>query len=604
MDKNIENKQLNVVLIGNPNTGKTSLLNALTGMSLHVGNWPGKTVEKKEGSINYRGYSINIIDLPGTYSIAPYSEEEKVTFEYLKNEEPDVIVQTVDVNALERNLFMTIELLALGKRMVLAFNFNEEAQRRGIIAQAEEISKVLQVPIVSVEANRGKNKELLLDEIIKVSQKKATIPDYMRELIKNSNEIHHDETFKFIKEKISPYYNTSNAVSLTDKIDSVLLNKYAALPIFILIMFLMFATTFILSTPLVDFTEGLFAQLGKIIDQKDLPQFLNSLVVEGIIGGVGTVLAFAPLIFILFLLIAILEDSGYLGRTVIIVDRLFHKFGISGRSFIPMILGFGCNVPAIMATRTIRDKKERIIAIMINSFMSCGARFPVYMLFGTVFFPKTAMFVIMLLYLVGVLVAFVASWLLSKLIKTEEQHALIIELPPYRFPTLKNTLKHAWYHTTEFVKKAGTIIFASVFVIWILSILPLGVEYGSEASLVGQLGKLLTPIFKPLGFGDWRFAISLIFGFFAKEVIIGTLGTIYGGDKLLATMLPQNITPLGALSFLFFVLLYVPCAATLAVIKKETNKWLYALLQVMLSLSTAWIISFTVYQIGLLLGYR
>jgi ferrous iron transporter FeoB len=596
---------LHVVLIGNPNTGKTSLLNALTGMSMHVGNWPGKTVEKKEGWIRFQDYTINIVDLPGTYSIAPYSEEEKVSHDYLMTQNPDVIVQTIDVNALERNLLMTMELLALGKKIILAFNFNREAKRRGITVDMPAIQKVLQIPVVLIEANKGENKEALLSEILNVAHSEFRAPDYLPELLKEDYQIHHDESVRFFKEKLASFYSTEQTNHRTETIDAVLLNKYTAFPIFLIVIFLMFQATFSLSGPLVGLIHSFFGWLGKLVALMKLPGFLTSLISEGIIGGVGSVIAFAPLIFILFLLIALLEDSGYLGRTVVLVDPLFQKVGVSGRMFIPMILGFGCNVPAIMATRTIKDRRERMIAIFTNSFMSCGARLPVYLLFAGAFFPKRTIYIVMLLYLSGILIAFMASWILSKLVKSQGQQALIIELPPYRMPTLANVLKHAWFHTREFIKKAGTIIIGSVLVIWTLASLPVGVAYGSKASLLGQTGHFISPVFTPLGFGDWTFAVALMFGVVAKEVIIGTLGTLYGvGTGTLASALPKFITPLGALSFLFFVLLYVPCLATIAIIRQESGGWKYTILQPVCTIAIAWLVAFGVYHLGLLLGFH
>jgi ferrous iron transport protein B len=596
---------LHVVLIGNPNTGKTSLLNALTGMSMHVGNWPGKTVEKKEGWLRFQDQTINIVDLPGTYSIAPYSEEEKVSHDYLMTQNPDVIVQTIDVNALERNLLMTMELLALGKKIVLAFNFNREAERRGITVDAAGVQKALQIPVVLIEANKGENKEELLKEILKAAHSEFKAPDYLPELLKEDYQIHHDESVKFFRAKLAPFYSTERTNRRTERVDAVLLNKYTAFPIFLAVIFLMFQATFTLSGPLVSVIDSFFAWLGKLVGMTKLPVFLSSLLSEGVIGGVGSVLAFAPLIFILFLLIAILEDSGYLGRTVVLVDPLFQKLGISGRSFIPMILGFGCNVPAIMATRTIKDRRERMIAIFTNSFMSCGARLPVYLLFAGVFFPEKTVYIVMMLYLSGILIAFASSWVLSKLVKSQGQQALIIELPPYRMPTIANVLKHAWYHTREFIKKAGTIIIGSVLVIWTLASLPAGVPYGSEASLLGRIGHFISPVFKPLGFGDWTFAVALIFGVVAKEVIIGTLGTLYGvGTGTLVSTIPKFITPLGALSFLFFVLLYIPCLATIAIIRQESGGAKYTILQPLFTIAIAWLVSFTVYHFGLILGFR
>jgi ferrous iron transport protein B len=597
------NKDINVVLIGNPNTGKTSLLNALTGMSQHVGNWPGKTVEKKEGLFDYKGQTIHIVDLPGTYSVAPYSEEEKVSHEYLITQNPDVIIQTIDVNALERNLMMTMELLALDKKIILAFNFNREARKQGVKLDTAKISELLQLPIVEIEANKGENKEKLLEGMLHVARNEFKRPDYLPELLKDTYEIHHDESLKFFREKLTPFYSTEKTMGRTGKIDAVLLNKYTAFPIFLLVIFSMFTITFSLSRPLVNIIDNLFGWMGGLISLFHLPKLIASFFGEGVIGGVGSVLAFSPLIFILFILIALLEDSGYLGRTVVLVDPIFAALGISGRTFIPMILGFGCNVPAIMATRTIKDHRERNIAIFINSFMSCGARLPVYIMFTGVFFPKISGYIVMLLYLFGVMIAFIMSWILSKMLKNQEQQALIIELPPYRIPTLKNIFKHAWYHTQEFMKKAGTIILGSVLVIWVLASLPAGVKYGSEASILGKVGKFITPVFQPLGFGHWTFSVALIFGIVAKETIIGTLGTLYGaGDKALSAAIAGHLSPAAGLAFLVFVLLYIPCLATITIIRKESGSWKFTLLQLAATILIAWSMSFLVYHIAWWLG--
>ncbi len=595
---------ITVGLIGNPNTGKTSLLNALTGLNLHVGNWPGKTVEKRQGTINFQDRKITIVDLPGTYSIVPYSEEEKISRDFIIEANPDIIIQIIDINALERNLLMTFELLAMEKNLILAFNFNKEAKKRGINIDVKKIQEVLQIPIVLIEANTGENKNALLEQVITASQKKLKTPGYLASLLKTKEEISHGQAMNFIKEKIHPFYSTKQRKNQTKKIDNWLLNKYLAFPFFILIIYLMFKATFTISAPLINFIDNFFSWLGKLVEVLGLPAWLTSFLAEGLIGGVGSVLTFVPLIFILFLIIALLEDTGYLTRAVVLVDRLFHKFGITGRTFIPMILGFGCNVPAIMATRTIRNKKERQIAIFINSFMSCGARLPVYVLFTGIFFPKNATLVIMLLYLTGVAVAFVLSVILSHLIKSAEENALIIELPPYRWPTLRNTVKHAWYQTSLFIKKAGTIILGAVIVIWLLSSLPFGVEYGSDQSILGKIGQIITPIFAPLGFAHWTFAIALIFGLVAKEVIIGTMGTLYGvSEQGLLTIIPDYITPLGAFSFLIFVLLYIPCLATVAVIRKETGSWKFTLAHALTTIIIAWLAAFVVYQIGLMLEF-
>jgi len=597
------NNKITVSLIANPNTGKTSLLNSLTGMNLHVGNWPGKTVEKKEGVIDFKGKKIRIVDLPGTYSITPYSNEEKVVRDFLVAENPDIILQVIDVNFLERNLLLTFELLSLGKKLILAFNFNKEARKKGFKIDTKKIEEKLELPIIEIEAHTGHNQHALLEKISAMHESDLKTPSYFGSLLKRNKDVSHRQVLNFVKDNLSPFYIVPDNDKKTQKIDSWLLHKYLSLPIFIFIIYLLFKATFTFSFPLVGAIDYLFGWLAKAVAGLGLPAILSSFLTEGIIGGVGTVLTFTPLIFILFLLISVLEDSGYLARTVIMLDRIFHKFGISGQTFLPMILGFGCNVPAIMATRTIQFKEERLIAIFINSFMSCSARLPVYVLFTGIFFPKNATAVIMFLYLGGVAVGLVASYFLSKLIKIDGENTLIIELPPYRLPSVKNIFKHACWQMSMFIKKAGTLILGAVVFIWIFASLPWGVEYGSAQSYIGQLGQMIAPIFEPLGFGHWSFTVALIFGLAAKEIIIGTLGSLHGvSAEGLANVLPNYLSSAGALSFLVFVLLYIPCLATVAAIKKETGSWKYTILHSFGVIVIAWVAAFIVYRTALFLG--
>lgn len=601
-------KVIEVGIIGNPNTGKTSLFNCLTGAFQHVGNWPGKTVEKKEGEVAWKGYTIKFVDLPGTYSIAPYSEEERIAREYVVSPEPDLIVQIVDVNTLLRNLFLTFEIASLRKKLILAFNFNREAKRKGVKTKTSKIKEKLQIPIVEIEAHTGEKKENLLEAIVKTYERKQKTPDYIDKLVKTKEEINHIEARKFLENILKDNYQAGDGDDLTGKIDRVLLNQFTALPIFFLVLWLLFQATFTLSTPLVDLINNLLGELSSIVSKVLItlasPEWVSSLIIDGVIGGVGSVLTFTPLIFILFFLIAILEDSGYLARTVFLVDKLFEKLGLTGRSFIPMILGFGCNVPAIMATRTIRDTREKLISILINPFMSCSARLPVYVLFTGVFFRNHQGFVIMNLYLFGVTVAFLSVLVLRKILPGREEATLILELPPYRLPTLRNVLLHTWSQGKHFIQKAGTIILIAVLVIWFLASFPFGVDYGSRQSLLGEIGQVISPIFKPLGFGDWTFSVALIFGFVAKEVVIGTLGTLYGvGEEGLINVLPRVMTPLSALSLMVFVLLYVPCMATVAVIRRETNSWKWTIFQVVASTLIAWLAAFAVFNLGRILGF-
>jgi ferrous iron transport protein B len=601
-------KTIEVGIIGNPNSGKSSLFNTLTGAFQHVGNWPGKTVEKKEGLRKCQGYKIKFVDLPGTYSIAPYSEEEEIARDYIVSDKPDLVVQTVDVNALERNLYLALEVLSLGKKLILAFNFNKEAERRGFKILSKKIAKRLKAPIAEIEANTGEGKGALLDLIIKTHERKRVHSEYIEDLIRTPEEIDHHKAHCFISKVLeNAYIEGDKRDDFTHKLDDILLNKFTALPVFALVVFLMFKATFVLSRPLMELVGNLLGYLGDFVSTIILslawPNWIDSFLIDAVLGGVGSVLTYTPLIFILFFFIACLEDTGYLARTVFLVDKLFAALGLTGRAFIPMILGFGCNVPAIMATRTIRNLRERLISILINPFISCSARLPVYVLFTSIFFPHYQALVIMLLYLFGIVTALLGAAILTHILPSHEEATLFLELPPYRLPNLRNLLIHTWHQGKLFVEKAGTIIFAAVVVIWLLASLPLGIEYGSKRSVLGAVGQAISPLFKPLGFGDWTLTVSLIFGLVAKEVIIGTLGTLSGvGEESLTEILPKILSPLGALSLMFFILLYVPCFASIAVIRKETNSWKWAIAQVIGSTTIAWIVAFGVYSLGRILG--
>lgn len=594
---------ITVALIGNPNAGKTSLLNSLTGQSLHVGNWSGKTIEKREGFVVYAGEKIKIVDLPGTYSIAPYSEEEAVAHDYISGQDFDIILQIIDVNTLERSLLLTMELLATGKKVILAFNFNHEAMKRGMVMDFEGIGKKLEVPIVRIEADTEKVNTELLEKIIDVSKNETIIPSYVEGLRKSECEIRHPVSLDFIEKNIKPLFIYDKKISISDRLDSFLLHKFFSWPIFLGIILLMFNVIFLLSSPITKEINFLLNRLGEMIYALELPNILLSFLVEGLLGGLGTVITFVPLIFLLFLFIAIFEDSGYLSRTVILFDRLYRFFGISGKSFIPMILGFGCNVPAILATRTIKNRKERLIAIFVAPFMSCSARLPVFILFAGIFFPNHSTLIIIFLYFFGVLVSLLVSLVLSKLMKSTEENTLIVELPPYRRPGVANVLKHAWSQSVSYVKRIGTIILVFVILTWALASLPLGVYYASEASVLGGIGQTIAPVFKPLGFGSWQFAVALLSGFIAKENTIGALATIFHGSQYATFdgLLKNNLSFPGALAFLVFVLLYVPCLATMIAMKKETSSNRFVIGQILTSLGIAWVLAFFTFRVGVLL---
>ncbi|MBU1201434.1 MAG: ferrous iron transport protein B [Nanoarchaeota archaeon] len=668
----------NIALAGNPNCGKTTLFNNLTGMKQHVGNWPGKTVEKKEGFFYYNNLKINIIDLPGTYSLTAYSMEEIVTRDYIVNESPDIVINIVDASNLERNLYLTVQLIELGANVILALNMNRLANKKEMIIDSKKLSELLGIPIVKIEAIDKTGRDELLSLVMKVySSKKKTqnkihygnelnshieqlqriidskiknetkylskwlaikIIEEDEEIInyvlkeQNGKTILHDASkirkhlmevygdnvdaifadarYGFVAGAVAECVNRPKVdkVTTTDKIDRIVTNKFLGIPIFLLLMYLMFQITFSAANPLVGLIQYLFGLLSQqvtiILSLLNSPDWLISLFVDSIIGGVGSVIVFLPNIFLLFLMISFLEDSGYLARAAFIMDKLMHQIGLHGKSFIPLILGFGCNVPAVMATRTLDNKRDRLLTILITPFMSCSARLPVYILFVSAFFPSNQGLIVFSLYLLGVVLAITAGLVFKTTVFRGTTSAFVMELPPYRLPTIKGSLIHMWERGKLFIIKAGTIIFLAVLVIWLLSNLPLGVLYASESSIIGIIGKFIAPIFAPLGFGVWQAAVALIFGVVAKEVIVGTFGALFNvGTQGLGVALTAVFTPLSAYSFMVFTLLYTPCIPTLASIKRETASVAWMFFVAAYLAVVAWIISFIVYQGGLLLGF-
>ena len=673
-------------LTGNPNVGKSTLFNTLTGSHQHVGNWPGKTVEKKEGEFVYEEKKVKVVDLPGSYSLTAYTEEETVTSDFILEENPDVIVQIVDAQNLERNLFMTIQLIELGAPLVLALNMIDLSGKEGAKIDIEKLSALLNVPVVMIDArSRGKVKHLLKvissqlirkgkqakikltygtdvnNELVKIKefiqQRKGSLneeelnwlalkllegdyraeqrmtrePMYheLKSLVaesiahlggiynKDINSILANTRYGFIKglgEEVLGQHEITRHKKLADKFDHVVTNRFLGIPLFLGVAWLLFQATFKLSEPLMGYVESFFEFLGancsSLLASWGSPNWLISLVADGVIGGVGGVLVFVPIIGILFLMIALLEDSGYMARVAYVMDKLMHKLGLHGKAFIPLILGFGCNVPGIMATRTLETKKDRLLTMLINPFMSCGAKLPVYVLFTAAFFWAYQGWVIFSLYILGVIVAILLGLLFKKLLFKKLSSPFVIELPSYRWPTLKGLLIHVWERVWIFIKKAGTIILVFSIIIWFLASMPFGVDYGSQDSLAGSIGQTISPVFKPLGFGNWQSSVALMFGFVAKEVVVGTFGTLYGvedaeteeGEASLSDHLQDDFTPLSAYAFMVFVLLYIPCMAVLAVVKRETNSWKWPLIMIGYTTAVAWIFAFIVFQGGKLIG--
>jgi len=710
-------KKLTIALAGNPNSGKTTVFNNLTGARQHVGNYPGVTVEKKEGNLRYSDYDINVVDLPGTYSLTAYSIDEIVARNFVVEEKPDVIIDIIDASNLERNLYLATQFMELEVPLVLAFNMSDITEKRGLLVDKDRLSELLGVPIVFTVATKNKGMNELLDEAIKLVEgktklKRATVgygkeiqeeitklEDILikdkgliqkypsrwltakllesdNEIVKKVGESSYTDEILVQAEKSATHLKTifgdtpeaviadrrygfisgacSEAVKRTfelrhttsDMIDKVLVNRILGLPIFLGLIWLVFKFTFKVSEPLMGWIETGQEYLGGLLGGM-LPEgsAVQSLVVDGIIGGVGSVLIFVPIIFLLFLAMAVLEDSGYMARAAFIMDRLMHKIGLHGRSFIPMLLGFGCNLPAIMATRTIEDRKDRLVTILVNPFISCGARLPVYTLFiGAFFAERIAGNILFSLYILGVIIAVIMAKVFRKYLFKGEAAPFIMELPPYRMPTIKGLFIHMWERGAVYLKKAGTIIFAGCILVWFLSNFPWNPQYSKdydsliervqnneelvtqlenekafeklEKSYAGRVGKTIAPVFRPLGFDDWRVSVGLIGGFIAKEIVVGTLGTLYAvgeadeeSQTLRETLRNETrpdgskvYNPLVAYALMVFVLLYIPCVAVIAVIKRETNSWRWPIFTIFYTTTIAWIVAFIVYQGGRLLG--
>ena len=671
-----------IALAGNPNSGKTTLFNALTGSRHSVGNWPGVTVERKEGKVKYKEAEITAVDLPGTYSLSPYSIEEIVARNYIVEGNPDVVVNIVDASNLERNLYLTTQIIELGKPMVIALNMMDVAEKRGIKIDIDKLSKELGVPIVSVVATKNEGIKELLDTVVKVKSKiidaipnqidygpkaEAEITKTMAELkdnpkVDNTNlrwtalkvleedesilaklgiepspdeeemdlsgdidfdleddmeSLIADKKYGYISKVVSKSVKKPKEKLLTtsDKIDKVVTNRWLGLPIFGLLMYGVFTLTFGIGDLLIELIEGGFQSLTEVIkgllSSAGTAEWLQSLIGDGIIAGVGGVLSFLPGIIILFIAISLLEDSGYMARVAFIMDRAMRKIGLSGKAFVPLLMGFGCTVPAVMSARTLEDENDRLATILVSPFMSCGAKLPIYILFAGVFFPGNEANVVFSLYFLGVVVAILSALLFKKTIFKSKATPFVMELPPYRFPTLKTTGLSVWERVKGYIVRAGTIIFAASIVIWFITGFNFSGPVELQNSFGASIGRAIAPVFKPLGFGNWQTTLSLITGLLAKEVVISTMAIIYGlggiiGDAAIegdvsgfsSTLMSVGFNGISAYAFMVFTLLYTPCVAALGVIKRETNSWKWTGFSLVYQLLVAWGGAFLVYQIG------
>lgn len=665
-----------LALAGNQNCGKTTLFNALTGSNQHVGNFPGVTVEKKEGSIKKYKDAV-LVDLPGIYSLSPYTSEEVVTRDFLVKDRPDAIINIVDATNLERNLYLTLQLMELNIPMILALNMMDEVRASGNTIHVKKLSQELGIPVIPISAAKGEGISDLLDTVIKTLKGDKTLPrlDFCKgEVHRAIHSIAHiiedhaqaagypirfaatklvegdEPMFKaldldsgdihiidHIVEQMEQDLGTDREAALADmrysyieqlcaqcvvkhqetreqlrseKIDRLLTSKYLGIPIFLLIMMLIFWLTFsVLGTPLQDLLSGWIdsftAFLEAFLVRNQVTPWLISLLINGVCAGVGSVLSFLPIIVLLFFFLSLLEDSGYMARVAFVMDKLLRKIGLSGRSFVPMLIGFGCSVPAIMATRTLSSDRDRKMTIVLTPFMSCSAKLPIYGMITAAFFPEHPAIVMVSLYVLGIVVAILSGLLLKNTIFQGNSVPFVMELPAYRLPDAKSVLLHMWEKAKDFLHKAFTIIFIASIVIWFLQSFDwrLNMVSDSANSILASVGSIIAPLFTPLGFNDWRASTALITGFTAKESVVSTLTILTGAssDAQLSAMLTQIFTPLSAFSFLAFTILYMPCVAAFAASKRELGSMKQALLTAGYQTLVAYIVGTLIYQVGSLI---
>jgi ferrous iron transport protein B len=719
-------KKITIALAGNPNSGKTTIFNNLTCARQKVGNWPGVTVEKKEGTATYNGYSIRVVDLPGTYSLTAYSQEEIIARNFIIEEKPDLVVNVIDASNLERNLYLATQLIDLGVKLVFALNMVDQAQSRGQLIDHEQLALLMGVPFIPTVGTKGRGTKELLESIVKVAEDRESITrhihiNYGRELeeeitklqgairadgsitdehftrwlgiklLENDEEVYkeieknpHKETiliqleqskariqhilrddaealiadcrYGFIHGALKETLRQTRKDRryLSDQVDMVLTNRLLGFPIFIFFIWAMFQFTFTIGKYPAQWIDAGVRLLAHFINVLMGEGLLRGLLVDGIINGVGGVAVFLPNIFILFFCIALFEDTGYMARCAFIMDKVMHTLGLHGKSFIPMIMGFGCNVPAIMATRVLESRRDRILTILIIPLISCSARLPVYVLIAGALFGARAGNVIFSLYIIGIALSIIMGQIFKRTLFKGEIAPFVLELPPYRLPTLKGIVIHVWERGSIFIKKMGGVILVGSIVVWALSTFPRNIDYSrnyageerriqeecaiaiqraapekaallatgrdqkiaevenlrkrefQEKSYLGRLGKTMTPVLRPLGF-DWRAGVALLTGFVAKEIVVSTFGVLYQakeGEEASATLRPaiqQAMTPLVGYAFMIFVLIYTPCLATVAAIRRETGSWQWTAFAVGYALCLAWCLAFVIFQGGMLL---
>ena len=669
--KHSARRTINVALVGNPNCGKTSLFNFASGAHERVGNYSGVTVDAKEGYADFEGYRMKLVDLPGTYSLTAYSPEELYVRKQLVEETPDVIINVIDASNLERNLYLTTQLMDMHLRVVCALNMFDETERRGDHLSIDTLSSLMGMPMVPTSFKTGRGLQELMHEVIHIFESQEGHDNYYRHIhINHGHEIEdgiakiqkflkgndllrlrystrwlalkllekdkeaerviaalpeceqilsaRDTAVKRVKEETGDDSETAimdakygfirgalqeagykvgeleNTYHVTHKLDALITNRWLGFPIFFALLFLMFEVTFTLGQYPMDWIDAGFAWMGDFIGENMSEGPLKAMLVDGVIAGVGSVIVFLPQILILYTFISLMEDSGYMARAAFIMDKLMHGMGLHGKSFIPLIMGFGCNVPAVMATRTVESRRSRLITMLVLPMMSCSARLPIYIMITGAFFASQYQSLVMVsLYIVGIVLSVIAARVLSTWVIKGEDTPFVMELPPYRFPTAKAIFRHTWEKGKQYLKKMGGVILVASIIVWALGYFsPSGVADSLESSFIGLLGKAVEPIFMPQGF-NWRLDVSLIAGVGAKEIVASTIGVLYGDAAF-------EFSQLTAYAFLLFVLIYFPCIATVVAIKNESGSWRWATFAAVYTTVLAWIVSAAVYQIGLL----
>jgi len=720
-----KSKTINIALVGNPNCGKTTLFNKATGATEHVGNYSGVTVDAKKSEKKHKGYTFEVTDLPGTYSITTYTPEELYVRNHIFDEVPDIVVNVIDASNIERNLYLTTRLIDMDIKVVIALNMYDELEKRGDIFDYKALASMIGVPIIPTIAATGKGIDKLFDKLIDVYEDRDEIVrhihiNYGKPIEKAISQLQEKiytednisltrkvaprfialsllendvKTFELVKKtkrgneiinlakklsyRIKKHLNEEVETLITDdrygfirgalketfkrgdikldektfKIDSILTHKYWGIPIFIFMMWLMFQATFSLGAYPMSWIESGVSLIAQIIETYMPNGMLKDLIIDGIIGGVGGVIVFLPNILILFFIISLMEDTGYMSRAAFITDKLMHKIGLHGKSFIPLIMGFGCNVPAVMATRTLENRNDRLLTMLINPFMSCSARLPIYLVIIGAVFPENAGTVLFLIYGGGILVSIIVAKIFKVIFFKSKDAPFVMELPPYRKPIFKVSLKHMWHKGSQYLQKMGGVILIASIIIWALGYFPLNNEKAKlidakieqiknnksensetianleaekkiilqENSYIGKIGHFIEPVIRPLGF-DWKIGVSIISGVAAKEIVVSTMGVLYGAEftKEESTEALKNaiksetyrsgkhkgeivFTPLVSISFLVFILIYFPCIAVIAAVRKESGSWKWASFLAIYTTTLAWFLSFAIYQIGSLL---